>query len=441
MIATHESISEIESKFLDLSVILYNDYLTRLNAEKKQDFDGLMQEAVQTVGSGKTTFERKNASGDLAKLRYVFIDEFQDFSELFHRLIEAIRCCNPELKIFCVGDDWQAINGFAGSDLKFYKDFDSYFPQTTKLHISTNYRSLSSIVAISNELMAERGKPANAYNKSVGETTIVNLSDFPPSLLEQEQFRNGTLTPVILRLAGKALSQNKSVALLSRRKDLFLPSGGYMSIEKYLGIIRKLLPETWRDRITISTTHSFKGRECDVVIIIDAMKGKYPLLHPNWIFTRILGENLNKLDEENRRLFYVALTRAKDTLFIITENNEESPYLNDIQKTILPKINWQNYPPIIRATNVLVVRITGHFFELTDELKADGYQFRRLPPGGKAVREKKYQLEGFDEQALQHTPWANKAKQGGFPLFFVSIIGCNEIEIEKFYVDKGIWTQ
>ncbi|MBI5483840.1 MAG: hypothetical protein HY888_05195 [Deltaproteobacteria bacterium] len=98
----------------------------------------------------------------------------------------------------------------------------------------------------------------------------------------------------------------------------------------------------------------------------------------NWIFSRILGESLQQIDDENRRLFYVALTRAKECLFIITENQKMSPYLDDIKEYVaIPEIDWDKYPPVTGETTALVVRISGQFFALTDEFKADGFQFRR----------------------------------------------------------------
>ena len=86
------------------------------------------------------------------------IDEYQDFSELFHRLMEAIRKQNPQARFFCVGDDWQAINGFAGSDLRFFQDFTHDFPDSRKLHLTTNYRSGKSIVNVGNALMKRLGQ-------------------------------------------------------------------------------------------------------------------------------------------------------------------------------------------------------------------------------------------------------------------------------------------
>ncbi len=65
---------------------------------------------------------------------------------MFFALAQGIRSLNPRAEFFCVGDDWQAINGFAGSDLTFFEDFATYFRDTTTLHVSTNYRSPAEIV-------------------------------------------------------------------------------------------------------------------------------------------------------------------------------------------------------------------------------------------------------------------------------------------------------
>ena len=75
---------------------------------------------------------------------------------------------NPRLQLFCVGDDWQAINGFAGSDLDYYENFSSYFPGSERLHISTNYRSRAAIIAAGNAVMTGRPNPAVSHTKEPG---------------------------------------------------------------------------------------------------------------------------------------------------------------------------------------------------------------------------------------------------------------------------------
>ena len=146
--ATNPQTSEPEFQFLDLAQNFYISYLDRLQQTGEEDFDGLMQRAAKVVDEGNTIFLSSKFRGDLKDLKYIMIDEYQDFSLLFHNLITAIRKQNPEALFFCVGDDWQAINGFAGADLYYYKNFTQIFKPSHTLPITTNYRSGSQIVEI-----------------------------------------------------------------------------------------------------------------------------------------------------------------------------------------------------------------------------------------------------------------------------------------------------
>ena len=146
LVRNYVTTSDVEAGFLDVARPLYETYLNRIASTGEDDFDGLMQRASQAVSGEHTRFERLSGSGDLREIRHICIDEYQDFSELFHLLVEAIRKQNPSVLFFCVGDDWQAINGFAGSDLRFYENFQKQFVPSDRFHISTNYRSCTGIV-------------------------------------------------------------------------------------------------------------------------------------------------------------------------------------------------------------------------------------------------------------------------------------------------------
>jgi DNA helicase-4 len=100
IIANYTCTNEVEERFLGLARVFYQAYLERLQATGEEDFDGLMQRASALVESGQTVFRRRKfGNGDLKNLRYIFIDEYQDFSKLFHCLIEAIRTQNFDKKI------------------------------------------------------------------------------------------------------------------------------------------------------------------------------------------------------------------------------------------------------------------------------------------------------------------------------------------------------
>ena len=110
----------------------------------------------------------------------LLIDEFQDFSKLFYKLIISIKKYNPNLKLYCVGDDWQAINGFAGSDLKYFENFKNIFNNSETVETSNllyNYRSGKSIVGVGNRIMYNRGVPAKAYNTNLQSKIICREID------------------------------------------------------------------------------------------------------------------------------------------------------------------------------------------------------------------------------------------------------------------------
>jgi DNA helicase-4 len=440
LLVNHEALCEIETWFLHLAGELYQVYLERLEETGDDDFDGLLQNAVIRIESGQTRFSRKSRDGDLKQLRYVFVDEYQDFSELFFRLISAIRQQNSRVELFCVGDDWQAINRFAGSHLKFYEQFSDLFTPSERLHVSTNYRSEKAIVDVGNALMAGRGRPAVASSPTGGTVGVVDLGSFQPTLLEEERFKSGLLTPVILRLAGKALHEGNNVILLNRRNKL-----GSVPLDRYLDKLRGLLPRDWRDRIGISTAHGFKGNQSAVVIVLDALERSYPLIHPDWVFGRVLGESIASIVDENRRLFYVALTRAKQNLFIITEQGCESPFLTDIRAGFpLQKINWSDYPPLPDETERLIVKVSGAFEamkEIKDLLKAEGYQYRDLSKsGGPKNWERSFARTQFSLQSLKQSAWMVEALDRVLTDVTVTIYDDLERVTDKFRLVNGALT-
>ena len=277
-IDAHVARSPVETMFLELAHCLYEAYLYQLSATGEDDFDGLMQRAAANINSEQTLFSRKSGSGDLNTLRYICVDEYQDFSDLFFRLLTAIRKQNPNVELFCVGDDWQAINGFAGSDLRFFQDFAKYIGESRELHIATNYRSSRSIVDIGNALMHGLGQPAVAHKESAGRVLLSDLNLFEPTLLEKQRHPGDSLTPAVLRIANQALVNGLDLVLLCRRNGLpyFVNYGEGNNIEgrgidRFLNHVRSFFPKGLREKITISTAHKYKGLEKSVVVVLDAV--------------------------------------------------------------------------------------------------------------------------------------------------------------------------
>ncbi len=446
---SHESSTASESEFISLAGEIFAAYLNRLDQTGDEDFDGLMQKAAEAIASGETAFLRKGGGGDVKALRFVCIDEFQDFSKLFHRLVEAMRQANEGLSFFCVGDDWQAINGFAGSELRFFSNFASYFGDATKLHISTNYRSTRQIVEVGNDLMTGMGTPAKASKREAGEVWLCDMADFEPTLIEKQRHPGDLITPLAARIAHRYAVNGKKVVFLGRRNgipwyfNIDDDAGGRRGLDDFMLRVRACLPKDMRGMASISTAHKYKGLEKPAVVILDAVDRSYPLIHPDWPFFRIFGDTPLTLAEDDRRLFYVALTRAVESLVVITDSAAKSPFLDEIaQHRTMAKMPLKSFPPVFEEFNrrllVKVKNATGKAFVDqggTYPIKGLLLQCRYQYHGPTKTWEKSIAIEQFNLESIQVEPWALKAMN-------VEANFYNDADrlLASYKVDSGQWT-
>jgi DNA helicase-4 len=445
-INSYSPLTDVEALFLDLSQRLYVAYLRRLSSAGEEDFNGLMQRAAEMVSQGGTRFERGSGAGDLGSLRYLCIDEFQDFSDLFYRLLTAIRKANPAVALFCVGDDWQAINGFAGSDLRFFKSFGDHFGESRRLYISTNYRSATAIVAVGNVLMTGLGRPASGNKSHTGKVLIADLNEFEPSLIEKERHQGDIITPAVSRLASDSLAAGKDVVMLSRRNGLpwfvnYPIQNGRIrnGLDSYHNQLRSLFSDEWKERISISTVHKYKGLEKSLVIVLDAVARSYPLIHPDWVFSRIFGDSLENIAAEERRLLYVALTRAVDTLVIVTDGSSKSPFLEELERAMpLSAIDWGEYAPVGGLVIRMVVKVGNQkqrggapTFAIKDLLKASGYKYEA---SGWPCWVKSFPASGFRIDAVKAEVWTEPADG-----IEVRILDDTENLVANYLIDNGVW--
>ncbi|WP_201716151.1 UvrD-helicase domain-containing protein [Rossellomorea arthrocnemi] len=410
-------LSNLELDFLRVIWRIYESYLDYLVQNNEEDFDGLLYRAIELVKRGEVQWRRKKGSGSLRHIKYLFIDEFQDFSFLFNELVSSVMGNNNNLNLFCVGDDWQAINGFAGSDLTYFEEFPTLINKSTRLHLATNYRSYQKIVEVGNQLMEGRGKPSKPYRETEGEVFITHLDQFNPSEYERSFYQGDLITPALIRMINSVLEKGNRVALLTRRKNGIpyynLHEKGYGNFQdKFIEAIRKEFPEDKRELIvSINTVHTFKGKEEDTIIVLDAIERSFPLLHPRNVFFEVLGSTPSKVYEEEQRLFYVALTRAKEKLIIVTETKKESPFLNNIrngQTLHYLDINTLN-PPHKKATKYsIVVSNDGRTYgtlHVKEILKNILYNYDSSTYSWRKV----VNSQNFSEDKLLAEPWVQKA--------------------------------
>jgi DNA helicase-4 len=413
-IGMHQALkNSVESLFLRQAPYIYQMYESKLRENGATDFPELMSKAVSKIQLGSTTFSRSSGNGDLAALRYLFVDEFQDFSFLFDSLLKAILAQNTTISIFCVGDDWQAINGFAGSDLQYFNNFIEKVPNSSQLYISTNYRSDANIVGFGNGTMNGLGKKAVASRAQVNRPLIGYLDNLTLDASEIAQHGNDVITPALLRLINSQLLLDRKVVLLSRTTTIPYYTETSESartakqLDSFLKHLQSHFPDDIAKNISIRTSHKYKGREREAVVIIDANVGRYPLVHRNWIFNRIFGVEVESLIEDDRRLFYVAATRAIDQLFVLCESREKrTPYILPSEK-FYDDLDWNRFGTPSSLVQRVLVQVTdikqGSTHSIKELLKANNFNWS---PQGKYWH-KSFLYEAFSIESLKGQPWSN----------------------------------
>jgi superfamily I DNA/RNA helicase len=231
-------------------------------------------------------------------------------------------------QLFCVGDDWQSIYGFRGSDVSYIVEFEKHFPQSKIIKLNLNYRSTENIVEAGNEVIKHNkfkiDKEIFAIKPSVEKIMLYSASEDENSHLETLNFCIET----VIKLQKEGYTSD-DILFLFRRNYMFYPD--YSDVFKKAGV-----------KVQAKTIHAAKGLEAKVVFIIgltDGYGGFPNIWLEDRIFQVIKQANHDLLMEEERRLFYVAVTRAKEKLFLISQKGNESCFIGEIPENLLERID------------------------------------------------------------------------------------------------------
>ncbi len=305
-------------KFLEIFHTIFAKYEAALQREGAIDFHDMINETVAHIRSGRFS----------PGYRYVLVDEFQDISRGRARLIQALLEQVPEARLFAVGDDWQSIYRFAGSDIDLMTRFAEHFGHTRRTDLRTTHR----------------------FNKRLLQASSQFVSANPQQLAKQLIATRERLTPAMAVVAGPRVGRAKgegadssgNPGLLSRtleaiarettadRVDVLVMSR-YHHVHRGQQTVE--LPDR-RLKLRFLTVHAAKGLEADYAIILEVVRGKFGF--PNEIADDPLldlvlaGEGAFPHAEE-RRLFYVALTRARHKTFILTETQRRSVFVDELE--------------------------------------------------------------------------------------------------------------
>lgn len=258
--------------------------------------------------------------------KYILVDEFQDVNSLQVQLVHEL--LTEQTQLFCVGDDWQSIYGFRGSDVRHILEFEQKFPGATVIKLNLNYRSTQHIVGASNEVISHNkykiDKEITASKISEQKIVVYAGND------QTDNIRFCMQTVQELQEQGMG---SDDILFLYRRSKMY--SNSQHTAESYYHQFRQN-----GIKVQAKTIHAAKGLEAKVVFILgltDGSGGFPDVWLEDRVFQVIKPTRHDLLLEEERRLFYVAITRAREQLFLITEKGNESSFLKEIPVTFTVK--------------------------------------------------------------------------------------------------------
>ncbi len=309
--------------FYGLALPLIEDYSKYCVNKSYLDFNDLISTTISLCRNNPDILQMLQST-----FKYILVDEFQDVNNLQVDLLNLT--LTPESRLFCVGDDWQSIYGFRGSNVNYIIDFQKHFPGSRLIKLDTNYRSTTNIVEASNEVIK--------YNKYK---------------VDKEIFAFKKSTTKIRVFAGSSKEEN---AKFTAEEVSSLYEQGF-GVDDILFLYRRTkMLEPYREEFNArgmklkgKTIHGAKGLEARIVFIIGLTDG--PGGFPDvWLMDRIYQtikkSDVNLLMEEERRLFYVALTRAKEKVYLLTEKGSESRFLDEIPDGLIEKKSSE-FKPIV----------------------------------------------------------------------------------------------
>lgn len=295
--------------FYTLAIPIVKQYIHYCTDKSYLDFNDLISKSISLFRN-----QHDIASKYKSKYEYILVDEFQDVNNLQVELIKLL--LTDRTQLFCVGDDWQSIYGFRGSNVSYIVEFENHFLNAKTIKLNLNYRSTQNIVGASNEVIKNNKfkveKEVYASKKSEHKIVVYSGND------EEENVK--FCYDRVRELLDEGIN-NDEILFLYRRSKMFSP---YFIKFRNAGI-----------KVQGKTIHASKGLEAKIVFIIGLTEGSggFPdIWLEDRIFQVIKKANHDLLMEEERRLFYVAITRAKDKLFLITEKGNESSFLKEIPK-------------------------------------------------------------------------------------------------------------
>ena len=296
--------------FLDVFRAIHAAWQADLAAADGVDFEDMLNLAADHLHAG----------GYPDRFDMVCVDEFQDSSRARARFVTGL-VRNPDRYLLAVGDDWQSINRFAGADLAVMTEFDDWFGPGPRLALTQTFRCTQTICDVARTFVtanpAQLDKPMRSVHGPGGPPVEVRTVTDPTDAIRQ------LLTDLAEEVVGEERDGPVTVDILGRYRfdrDVMPPA--------------REVPDGVR--VTFRTVHGSKGLEADVIVLPRMVTGTYRFpstITDDPVLQLAMPAPETYPDAEERRLFYVALTRARHRVVLLTEQGRTSSFVAELLAT------------------------------------------------------------------------------------------------------------
>ncbi|WP_428945765.1 DNA helicase IV [Pantoea sp. FN060301] len=301
-----ENCRDLFAKRVKLMAPLMKAWKTALKEEGAVDFSGLIHQAVNILDKGRF----------ITPWKHILVDEFQDISPQRAALLAALRRQNKQTALFAVGDDWQAIYRFSGAEMTLTTAFHHHFGEGDREVLDTTYRFNERIGEIANQFVQRNPhqlkKPLNSLSK--GNKKAISL--LPETQLEA----------LLNKISGYATPEER--VLILARYHYLRPD-----------VLDKAKTRWPKLNVDFTTIHASKGQQADFVLLLGLQAGKegFPAAARESVMEEaLLPQPEDFPDAEERRLAYVAITRAKQQVWLLFDKENPSPFVEEFRQMGVP---------------------------------------------------------------------------------------------------------
>jgi superfamily I DNA/RNA helicase len=301
--------------------------------EEYMQSNGLRDYADQLLDALKLF---KSHPGTIPRYDHIMVDEFQDVNSTQVELLDML---NPP-NIFCVGDPRQSIFGWRGSDIRHILDFEEKYKGAEVITLTKNYRSSKHVVDLINSSIRSLGLPdlesASALEKDI---SLLNFES------EMDEFEF-----VIQKIAESKLPRNE-IFVLARTNRQLNELSQLMKLKDIKHVVKsdelRRTAAAVEGEVTLATIHAIKGMEAEQVFVLGCTNSNFPSKASEHPILEMVKLSEYDKEEEERRVFYVALSRAKNSIYLLYSGSTHTYFINE---SMLEKIGVQKKQAALKTS-------------------------------------------------------------------------------------------